>query len=96
MTVNIPGINPRNIFFIFNNIKVYIIEHCIFPRSKEVNAVGLDPIIRPFDSDRGNQRGVFLKTLSSEIYPTLESVSFNGLGTGLTIPTHSIVFRLSP
>lgn len=26
MTVNIPGINPRNIFFIFNNIKVYIIE----------------------------------------------------------------------
>lgn len=65
----------------------------MFPRSKEVNAVGLDPIIRPFDSDRGNQRGVFLKTLSSEIYPTLESVSFNGLGTGLTIPSHSIVFH---
>ena len=23
MTVNIPGINPRNIFLFFNNIKVY-------------------------------------------------------------------------
>lgn len=44
----------------------------MIPRSKEVNAVGLDPIIRPFDSDRGTQRGVFLKTLSSEIYPTPE------------------------
>jgi hypothetical protein len=36
MTVNIPGINPRNIFFIFNNIKVYIIEHYMFPRSQKV------------------------------------------------------------
>ena len=71
MNVNIPGIIP-GIYFLFLTTLKYMIEHRMFPRSKAVNAAGLDPVIHLFKSDRGSQRGVFLKTLSSEIYPTLE------------------------
>ena len=88
MNVNIPGIIPGIYFYFLTTLK-YMIGHRL-----AVKTIDFESIIRRFKSCCPNSE----ETISSKHYPVKfiqhwNSVSFNGSGIGLTIPSHSIVFH---